>query len=85
MKIVHRRVVCNNFIEIEEKRIKGMVRDLVCGAEIEETKSGATYDCGRQTTYFCAPECKDQSLDLVSPQMNRFGCSREGAPTFGDD
>jgi YHS domain-containing protein len=62
-----------------------MVRDLVCCAEIEETKSGATYDYEGQTYYFCAPECKDQFVDLVSPRMNQFGGSREDAPTFGDD
>jgi len=62
-----------------------MVRDVVCSAEIEETRSGTTYDYEGQTYYFCAPECKDQFLDLVSPQMNRFGGSIEGAPTLGDD
>ena len=62
-----------------------MVRDLVYGMEIEETKSGATYDYEGQTYYFCAPECKDQFLDLVSPLMNSFKGAREGAPILGDD
>jgi YHS domain-containing protein len=85
MKMDHYTMVCNNFSETREKRIKEMVRDLVCCAEIEETKSGATYDYEGQTYYFCAPECKDQFVDLVSPRMNQFGGSREDAPTFGDD
>jgi len=62
-----------------------MAKDLVCGMEIEETKSGATYDYEGQTYYFYAPECKDQFLNLMSPQMNSFRGTREGATFLGDD
>jgi len=62
-----------------------MVKDLACGMEIEETKSRATYDYKGRTYYFCAPECKDQFLNLVSPQTNSFRSTREGAPILGDD
>jgi len=67
---VHGGPLCNISIVTEEERIKEMVKDLVCGMEIEETKSRATYDYEGQTYYFCAPECKDQFVDLASPQMN---------------
>jgi len=49
-----------------------MVKNLLCGIEIEETKSGATYDHEGRTYHFCAPECRDQFLNLVSPQTNSF-------------
>jgi Cu+-exporting ATPase len=62
-----------------------MVKDLVCGMEIEEAKSGATYDYEGRTYYFCAPECKDQFIDLMSPQSNSFRDTREGALILGDD
>ena len=62
--------LCNHSIVTEEERIKDMVKDLVCGMEIEEMKSKATYGYEGQTYYFCAPECKDQFVDLASPQMN---------------
>ena len=62
-----------------------MAKDLVCRIEIEEEKSGATYDYEGQTYYFCAAECKDQFINLVSSQMNSFRGTREGAPILGDD
>ena len=49
-----------------------MVKDLLCGIEIEETKSRATYDYEGGTYYFCALECRDQFLNLVNPQANSF-------------
>lgn len=46
------------------------MKDLVCGMEIEETESSATTTTRDRLTIFCAPECKDQFVDLASPQMN---------------
>jgi len=62
-----------------------MVRDLVCGREMDETKARASCDYEGQTYYFCAETCRDQFIDLFSPQMNVLRGTREGALTFGDD
>ncbi len=62
-----------------------MVRDLICSMEVDETKAGVASNWEGQTYYFCAPACKDQFIDLMSPEANSLRGNREGAPTLGDD
>jgi YHS domain-containing protein len=85
VKLVLCAMVCNNFIEAKSEGNEKMVRDLICSMEVDETRAKATYDYEGQTYYFCAPECKDQFIELLSPQINSSKHEREGASIFGDD
>ena len=62
-----------------------MVKDLICSMEVDETKTGATYDYEGQTYSFCAPACKDQFIELLNPQINLLRDERESTPFLGDD
>ena len=37
-----------------------MVKDPVCGMEIDPAKAHASREAGRQTVYFCSPKCVDE-------------------------
>jgi len=39
-----------------------MVKDFVCGTEIDETKAGASCEYKGRTYYFCASDCRDRFL-----------------------
>lgn len=39
-----------------------MVRDPVCGMEIEEQEAKATAEYEGQTYYFCSPACREEFL-----------------------
>jgi YHS domain-containing protein len=55
------KMACDNLIrKIEEKGVKRMAKDFVCGAELDETKAGASYDYEGRTYYFCESACKDR-------------------------
>jgi YHS domain-containing protein len=62
-----------------------MVRDLVCGREMNETKVGASCDYEGQIYYFCGETCKDQFANVFSPQMNLRRARGESDSTFRDD
>jgi YHS domain-containing protein len=62
-----------------------MAKDLICSADVDETKAGVTYDFKGQTYYFCASACKDQFVEFLGSGMNLSREEREGAPFLGDD
>jgi YHS domain-containing protein len=35
------------------------IKDLVCGAEVDQEKSTASYDLAGKTYHFCSEECRD--------------------------
>jgi Cu+-exporting ATPase len=53
-------MVCHNLVRDQEKGVREMAKDFVCGMDVDETKSGASYDFEGKTYYFCASACKDR-------------------------
>jgi YHS domain-containing protein len=48
------------FTKIVGKEVIAMVKDPVCGMEVEEGKAAATYEYKGKKFYFCAAGCKDR-------------------------
>jgi YHS domain-containing protein len=48
------------FTKTVGKEVIAMVKDPVCGMEVEEGKAAATYEYKGKKFYFCAAGCKDR-------------------------
>jgi Cu+-exporting ATPase len=51
-----------------DKEVKTMAMDPVCGMEVDEKKMAATYDYRGKTYYFCTQGCKEK----FSEEPERF-------------
>jgi YHS domain-containing protein len=63
--------VCNNSIRgIGTKEVREMVKDLVCGMDIDHERAGATYYYNGHIYYFCSSECRDRFASATLPEIN---------------
>jgi YHS domain-containing protein len=47
-----------------------MVKDLVCGTDIDTEKAGASYYYQGHIYYFCSSACRDKFAEGTLPGMN---------------
>jgi YHS domain-containing protein len=62
---------CNNLIkEIGKEGESEMVKDFVCGMDIDHERAGATYYYNGHLYYFCSSECRDRFASATLPGIN---------------
>ncbi len=65
-----------------EWEVENMVKDLVCGMEVDPEMAPAKTEYEGQTYYFCAPGCKGAFEE--QPKKYLEGVGEDGEPRRGD-
>ncbi len=55
---------------LERREVEDMVKDRMCGTEIDEKKAKVTYDFFGETYYVCSPECRDKFAQATLAGIN---------------
>jgi YHS domain-containing protein len=58
---------------LKHREVNAIVKDHICGMDIDEKKAGASYEYLGFTYYFCSSACRDKFAEATIPGINPQG------------